>query len=96
MNMTKITPITDRHYIDCYPSIDFEDIDGVSERFMEGFSEFLQQKKEEAVLEVVREEFPQLVDDEEFIQQVITTLGNDNIVEEKRFVFLALNPNLKR
>lgn len=94
--MSKIPSITDLDSIDCYPSIGDEDILDIGERFIQGFSSLLERKKEQALVEVLREEFPQLADDPVFIRRVLDRLGNEDIIEEKRFVFLSLNPNLKR
>ncbi len=70
---------------------DITDETGIGTRFLEGFSQFLEEEKEKAVVTLLREEFPHLSDDENFIKQVVENL-DEEIIEEKRFVFLSINP----
>lgn len=91
------------HMID-YPScpdnetrheLNLDDTTGVGERFKQGFQQFIQSKKHQAVVNLLKDELPHLADDPKFIEKVMNRLGDD-AVEEKRFVFLVLNQNLTR
>jgi hypothetical protein len=97
MNMSKMTVIDDQHSEGHISGItvDVNDADGIGARFLEGFNHFIHSKKEEAVLDLLNEEFPHLADDENFVQQVVNKL-DPTCVAEKRFVFLVLNPNLRK
>ncbi len=95
--MSKMTVIDDQHSDSTISGInlDITDADGVGTRFLESFNQFIQSKKEEAVLELLREEFPHLADDENFVQNVVNKLDHTSVAE-KRFVFLVMNPNLRK
>ncbi len=67
------------------------DSTAIGERFLEGFTTFLEEKKREAVVEVLQADLPKLAEDEAFIQKVMLRLGK-HPVDEKRFVFLSINP----
>lgn len=73
---------------------DMPDAEGVKERFAKGFSVYVDDKKRSAIESVVAEEFPQFAQNEDFIQKVMATLGN-NLEDERRFVFLVLNPQYR-
>lgn len=73
--------------------LELEEAVEVGHRFREGFGAFLQEQKRRAVTSLLREEFPHLSDDRNFIEDVISRLS-DEAIEEQRFVFLSLNPNL--
>lgn len=91
--MTPMMPGSD--HVDRQLDLNLDELNGVGERFLEGFTGFLNQKKREAVIALLTEELPHLKDDEHFINNVLQQLG-DNVVEEKRFVFLAINPKYKK
>lgn len=99
MNMTEMSPfvtgqpVSSEMYIE--QLLGKEETPDVGSRFMDGFNQLLEAKKHEAVLDLLREEFPHLADDANFVKRVVQHLGND-FIEEKRFVFLALNPKFKK
>jgi hypothetical protein len=98
MNMTKITPLSSDQQNpngDSVMEFEIEDSTGIGERFLESFGQFIQEKKTAAVTELLKEEFPHLAGDNNFVEKVAAKLGDD-IMEEKRFVFLVLNPKLKK
>lgn len=70
------------------------DDDGIGDRFLDGFSQFVARKKQQAVLEVLTDEFPHLAQNANMVNQVLARLGDDAFTE-KRFVFLVMNPQYK-
>ncbi len=94
--MSNITPLSERPFSDNSPSrLNLDDPTGVGERFLESFTKFIEAKKHEKVIETLEEDFPHLAQDNAFVQKVMERLGDD-IIEEKRFVFLVLNPQLRK
>lgn len=95
MNVTKVTPISSYHHPEGEMTLELQDIDGIGERFAESFAAFLQEKKTAVVLDVLKDEFPGLAENENFVKQVVEKL-DDSTIKEKRFVFLVFNPKHRR
>jgi hypothetical protein len=95
MTMTELPAHMNRQDPAWDPVATIEDAEGIQKRFQESFNQFLDQKKFEAVQAVLKEELPLLAEDDNFVKKTIERLGND-IVKEKRFVFLSLNPKFKK
>lgn len=99
MNMTQISPFSMEH--SPFDAAYFDELMASAEsqeiraRFEQGFAELMIGLKSAAVSEVLGEEFPQLTDDENFVKQVIEQLDASSF-EEKRFVFLSINPKFKQ
>lgn len=93
--MTTIEPKHSDHGDGFCMNISLDDPTGIGERFSQSFSRFLQDKKREAVIEVLQEDLPHLAGSDDFVDRVMNKL-NDDIVDEKRFVFLVLNPKLRK
>ncbi len=73
--------------------LDLEDHDGLGERFWESFSAFVEDKKRQAVLDVLKEEFPKLAQNPQFVENVAARLS-DSAIDELPYVFLVTNPKL--
>ena len=70
------------------------DAHDMAERFSQGFSEFIRSRQSMAAMELLREEFPNLANDDSFVERVIARLDHTSM-KEKRFVFLAVNPAMR-
>jgi hypothetical protein len=67
------------------------DADGVAERFVRGFIPAMDAKYRAAVEDVLKEDFPHLLEDPAFIQKVCEAMTPEAIIEQP-FVFLSKNP----
>ena len=75
-------------------TLDFDAIDdfeGIKERFSTGFKAFVESQKKVAVMDVLREEMPNMADKDDFVQQVMDRLDHNDFNDE-RYVFLSVNP----
>jgi len=95
--MAKMTPLGEKFGLTTDDMVDWDmpDTEGVKARFAQGFSAYVSEKKRQAVQAVMAEDFPHLVENEGFVENVLTTLGN-NLEDERRFVFLVVNPKYRR
>jgi len=95
--MAKMTPLGEKFGLTTDDLVDWEmpDTQGVKDRFVTGFLAYVAEKKRQAVETVMAEDFPHLAKNETFIENVLHTLGN-NLEDERRFVFLVVNPKYRR
>lgn len=95
--MTNITSLSDRHRSSDETAADalIEDSTGIGDRFLTGFQQFLADKKRQAILDVLKEDMPSLAENEDLIRRISQKLADDQVLKEKRFVFLVCNPKYK-
>lgn len=70
-----------------------EDAEGIQERFVQGFSALLRDKKAEAVIQTLAEDLQdqKFSRNEDFVQRVIDNL-DDAALAEKPYLFLSVSP----
>ncbi len=91
--MTETTSFgNSRHDSEESHHFNLEDTAGIGERFAAGFADYMENRKRNAIVELLTEEFPYMADDENFVEKVASRLSDDELFADKRFVFLVMNP----